>query len=380
MLLVGAYERDNFGDLLFYQLTKNYFGAQNVAAGSVIGADMASLLGTRVHPHNDLLSVRAWDLVWVVGGEVGGVDVEGALAMSLDEREWEVYRHAGVEGRDQLARYLTGVPARTPAYLPVLERFPLNRATPLVLNSVGLGNLDSATGISCAEEAKSVIRSAAAVVTREKTSHEIVTDMGLAPVLSPDMVHSLSLRYPDLADFTRAHEPYFVFQASAQLIARVGEECIARSIALVAAATRWRPALFLAGTARHHDRADQYDGIEASLMKIAPEVNTMRLTTRSPMQLAGLIAGSRLWIGSSLHGRIVADSFAVPRVSLENSKVANYAASWDADFPTNVLFGTLVEAVADAISTAKSPSSVDASLALAQAADKTTQSLVREFL
>ncbi|TFD82687.1 polysaccharide pyruvyl transferase family protein [Cryobacterium fucosi] len=380
VLLIGAYERDNFGDLLFYQLTMDYLRAHEVAAGSVIGADMTSLLGARVHPHNDLLSARSWDLVWVVGGEVGGVDVEGALAMSLDDVAWDIYGHSGAEGRDHIARYLTGAPARSPAYLPILEGFPLNVSTPLVLNSVGLGNLVSEAGSSSAVEARSVIRSAAAIVTRDRTSHEIVTAMDLTPTLSPDMVHAISLLHPDLADSTRISEPYFVFQASAELIARVGEETIARAIALVAVATKWRPALFLAGTARHHDRADQYDGIEALLKAIAPAITPMRITTRRPMQLAAVVAGSRLWIGSSLHGRIIADSFGLPRVSLQNAKVANYAASWDAGFPTNVPFDALVDGVADAISTAQSGSSVEASKALSHGANQATQSLVRDFL
>lgn len=98
MLLVGAHERDNFGDLLFYELTREYFDAHTVVGGSVIAADMTGLIGTQVLPHNDLLATRRFDRVWVVGGELGGLDTRGALAMSLDDTDGEVFDDRGDRG------------------------------------------------------------------------------------------------------------------------------------------------------------------------------------------------------------------------------------------------------------------------------------------
>ncbi|TFC19190.1 hypothetical protein E3O19_03375 [Cryobacterium algoritolerans] len=217
-------------------------------------------------------------------------------------------------------------------------------------------------------------------MARDESSHKMATTIGAASVLSPDMVHSISVRHPDLAAPTRGCEPYFLFQANAQLIARVGEERIARSLAVIAAATKWRPAFFGAGTARHHDRADLYDGITAILRAFAPTVRPMGITTRNPMSLASYIAGSQLWVGSSLHGRIIASSFALPRVSLENLKVASYAATWDPDFPVNVAFDRLAESVAEAVTAAGSANSADVSRHIASVADESTAALVRDFL
>lgn len=380
VLLIGAYERDNFGDLLFYQLTREYLGDHNIVAGSIIGADMTSLLGTHVYPHNDLLASRAWDLIWVVGGEIGGVDAEGALAMSLDETEGRIFDAAGTEGKHVIARYLSGASAHSPAYLPVKSKFPLNAQTPLVINSVGLGNTLPADSARSGDSAVPAIRSAAAIVVRDAVSYDFAKSIGKESVLSPDMVHAISLQHPELASSAAEDDPYFIFQSSAHLIEEFGAEAIARSLARVATETGWRPAFFLAGTARHHDRKDQYDGIKSALEAIAPEVHPIDFGTRRPMKLASKIASSKLWIGTSLHGRIIASSFSLPRVSLTNLKVATYAATWDSDFPINIEFDGLSEAVSNARAASEVASNVAASREIAELADQKTKSLVREFL
>lgn len=379
VLLVGAYERDNFGDLLFYELTANYFGRRSVAAGSIIGADMTALIGTQVHPHNDLLATKAWDLVWVVGGEVGGVDTAGALTMSLDEVEGPIFDEAGAEGRGAIAKYLSGVSPQAPAYIPILGDFALNSNAPLVLNSVGLGNM-LPYGVNTGSDAGiAAISSASAVVVRDLSSHVYTRSIGVESVLSPDMVHAISVQYPDLSAPRNSSDPYFLFQSNAHYIDQVADEEIAAALAKVAIMTGWRPAFFLAGTARHHDQADQYDGIKRALRSIAPSIIPLEISTRKPLELASYIAGSSLWIGTSLHGRIIAGSYSLPRVSLNNLKVAKYAATWDPHFPVNVTFDGLIESVSEALDLAQSPASSQASIELAHHADETTRSLIKDF-
>ena len=385
VLLVGAYERDNFGDLLFYELTREYFDGHTVLAGSVIGADMTRLIGIRVHPHNDLLATRAFDLVWVVGGEIGGVDTRGALAMSLSDEDGSVFDGAGMRGKELIARFLSGAGADAPAYLPVLSRFPANADTPLVLNSVGLGNLrpaiTAAGAGTVADPAIPVIRGAAEVVVRDSASLEVAGSIGTPARLVPDMVHAISLRHPELAlPSSAGATPFFVFQCNAHLILEYGAEAIAQALASVAAVTGWRPAFFLAGTARHHDRADQYAEITATLKRISPNLVPMTMKSRRPVALASFIARSQLWVGSSLHGRIISGSFGLPRVSLTNTKVETYAATWDSVFPVGVGIENLGAAVSEAIAIASRPAAVQASADLARLADRSTCALVEEFL
>ena len=45
ILTIGAYERDNFGDLLFFILLKRILEGKNcnIVAGSIVGSDMRGL-------------------------------------------------------------------------------------------------------------------------------------------------------------------------------------------------------------------------------------------------------------------------------------------------------------------------------------------------
>jgi hypothetical protein len=77
--------------------------------------------------------------------------------------------------------------------------------------------------------------------------------------------------------------------------------------------------------------------------------------------ICALIANSRCFAGSSLHGRIVAMAFALPRVNLRHpgrvsalTKQASYAATWDdADMPGAVEVGEFSRSIVDALGTDK---------------------------
>ena len=231
------------------------------------------------------------------------------------------------------------------------------------------------------DAAITALRRANSLVVRDTLSQEFAAQNDITASLSPDMVHAISLRYPDLATSTDlTPEPYFLFQANGYIINKNGPEQIARALAQVAQATGWRPVLFLAGTARHHDRPDQYDDLLKALRALAPQAEPTVLSTRHPLELSEWIAKSELWIGSSRHGRIISGSFGRPRVSLENAKVSTYAKTWDAEFPVNVEFADLAAATEMAIGAAAVQSNKDASQELAHWADSRTLDLVKEYL
>lgn len=55
VLTVGAYERDNVGDLLFLLVTEQYLRDAEVVAAAPFDADMTSLLDRQVHAYGPLL-------------------------------------------------------------------------------------------------------------------------------------------------------------------------------------------------------------------------------------------------------------------------------------------------------------------------------------
>ena len=94
---MGAYERDNFGDLLFLLVTERYLGGADVVAAAPFAADMRQLLGRRIPAFGPLLRDEAFDAVWTVGGQVGRVDLERAYKMSATPARVAALR-AGLRG------------------------------------------------------------------------------------------------------------------------------------------------------------------------------------------------------------------------------------------------------------------------------------------
>jgi hypothetical protein len=72
--------------------------------------------------------------------------------------------------------------------------------------------------------------------------------------------------------------------------------------------------LFRAGAAPWHDDLEPYGRLIRRLAVPARIFESLHI-----WDICGLIAGARRFVGTSLHGRIVADAFAVPAVSLEQA-------------------------------------------------------------
>jgi hypothetical protein len=370
VLLVGAFERDNFGDSLFLLLVERLLAPRSTAVASVLSSDATSTTGRVVPSLTAMLELRPWDVVWVVGGEVGGVSVDDALPMSLPEPLGSSYESMPLEDRRSFDRFLTGLDADAPAYLPVVPASPETPPTKVVLHSVGLtGMVDHVTGEPGRRFAEAV-QSAAVVSVREEASFELCRSLDVDALLGPDLVHTLPLVAPDLgrrADDTRR----VVFQMNRAMLEAQDVDELADALIAVCHELGAVPVLFPAGTARHHDSAESYRELQEVLVARAPELTSTVLETRDPMALAAAVASSALWIGSSLHGRIVSAAYGVPRISLPVEKVSAYATTWDPDMPYDVPVTDLVPAARAAVERADLPEAVAASSELTRRARDT---------
>ena len=340
VLLVGAFERDNFGDLLFHLVTRTVLEASGfeVDAASVISAEVPAVPNYPVLRMHDALRTRAYVAVWVVGGEVGGVRVADALGMSLPEGERQALVGAEPGAQEIVMNFASGMSPDDPAYLPDLNRYPLNSGATLVVHSVGVSNL--ARGLSPQALAPSlrILSSAAHLTVRDQDSLDFLAREGVDAVLTPDVIHSLpridGWRLGDLA--RSAGEPAVVLHINEEQLSEVGLGRVTELIAELARATRKPIRLFAAGITHGHDNVAAYEGIVARLAREHPEVVCDTVTARYPRQLVAEVAHAAIWIGTSLHGRIIAEAYGVPRLSLRNDKVARYAQTWDDQFPADV--------------------------------------------
>src|SRR6478735_9466048 len=140
---------------------------------------MTPLLDRCVVALGDALTREEFDVIWTVGGQVGGTTPESALRMSKAPAEHDAFRAT--------------VP--TSPYIPTPGAFPRNAGAVSVLNSVGL----TGAGVlppHVREEVVEVLRTTDVVSVRDRESSDFLTRIGVAHTLAPDVVHAIGLLEP----------------------------------------------------------------------------------------------------------------------------------------------------------------------------------------
>lgn len=240
VLLIGAYERDNFGDALFYYLTSKVLLSYgiSVVASSLIYTRNTQIQDLTIFPYDNLLNEYEWDAVWVVGGEVGGPDVSAALSMSLTEEEYGKYSKLNLSMR-RAARSFLGAPDSDKylAYVPDLSRYSRNKRAELVINSAGLSAPGGFSNESLEEHSLGIYRQAHTLSVRDESSLQLLKDTGRNDArISPDLVHALPLVYPDLIKREGAGSS-IIFQINEVLCDRFGVEMIVKELGKIAKKT-----------------------------------------------------------------------------------------------------------------------------------------------
>lgn len=351
VLFVGAYERDNFGDLLFLLVSEQYLteAGFDVVAAAPLAADMTELLDRKVDAFVPLLEQESFSQVWTVGGEVGGTRVSTALWMSASAETWRRYKAGDAQQKAAMRRDLIGETDIESPYMPRLSQFPRNSATPAVLNSVGLAGI-SGRDAGDRERLVRILREATAVSVRDRLSSELLSKHGVDHVLVPDVVHTI--RYTHPRPEGEAGSGAVLVQANRKFLAAHGIEHVAEALAASPALAPFPIRLFAAGLAPNHDSLEDYEQLAEAVRRHAPGRDIEVIDgSRRPWDLVDEIRRAHLWIGGSLHGRIVSAAYDVPRISLPKRKLDTYALTWDPDMP----YGTTPETLDADVRRALSP-------------------------
>lgn len=347
ILTIGAYERDNFGDLLFFFIVKEFFKQHDVVPASIIYSDMVDLMGEIIYPYHILLTEFEWDMVIVVGGEIGGVDIHTALNVSLSDYEYEILEMAGNGLQNVCYDFLTGRNINRPAYIPNLTFYAKNQGTPLLVNSVGISALKSIDGTTLQKEFIELLKQTKYLSVRDSNSFEYLKSIEIPCILSPDIVHTIKKLLDYQIDKQIVEnviiDDYILFQCNQYFIFENSIESVILSIKNLIEKYNKKIYLFAAGIARHHDSMQLYEQIASTLNKQFNSHYVAVIYERNPFSLAKYIKHASLWIGTSLHGRIIAISYSVPRVSLTNEKVAEYVKQWDNELPYNIGLDDLLD-------------------------------------
>ncbi|SAL78426.1 Polysaccharide pyruvyl transferase [Caballeronia terrestris] len=367
-LFIGAFDRHNFGDLLFAHVAEALSGRADAIFAGVTERDLRAFGGHRVEALPALatrLRDSAVSLVHV-GGELLTCDVYEAAVMTLSDTDAQkAIARFDARPRERIAwaRAALGTDALAP-YLASREMFP--GAMRVVYDAVGGVDLDSRDDPMRAE-VLAKLAAADDLSVRDRHTQALLEGWGVKARLVPDsavMVAELfgerireRAREGAVRQVLRSFpDGYLAVQFSADFADDDTLARIASQLDRTARRTALGVVFFRAGAAPWHDDASCYE-------RTAARMRTLPVTIFRSLNLwdiCALIAHGRAYLGGSLHGRIVAMAFGLPRVNLRHparalssmTKQTAFAATWDAaDMPAAVAIDEICDAIDSALAT-----------------------------
>ncbi|NOT68495.1 MAG: polysaccharide pyruvyl transferase family protein [Methylophilaceae bacterium] len=277
----------------------------------------------------------------VVGGEVLTCSVSDALPCDTDAiRNNVLYKIDSINRKniDRLICRHTG----SLAYVPDFKMLQGSESCqiPLAINSVGGSSLDPASqnffsSLQAVEQAQYIS-------VRDSVTHKLINEFNHelpSADLNPDIVSTLKICYAREVEiaFTSAIsiyswllKPYLLFQVNDDYFRKNDLHRVGEVLANTATTLNLNLVFQPAGIAPGHDSfamLDQLAQIARKYMDKSKHIHTQ--LDRNVWTQVGFIANAACFVGTSLHGRIVATAFSRPRVGLENSKVNAYVSTWE---------------------------------------------------
>lgn len=343
-LMFAAHDRHNFGDLLFAHVAAHYLRGRTLLPVGLIARDLSAVGGFRLEAIGELSRRHRTEAVELfhVGGEILTTTAWQAAVMLA-----EPSAVAGLvarfdddpAGASAYAAQCFGFASAAP-YVAGRELFPAARR--IVFNAVGGADLAEAPA-TLREEVLGKLRQADCIYVRDRITQAALAAADIAAALAPDpaaIVGELfgeriameSRQEEAAAARRRFSQGYLAVQFSADCGDDKSLSQLAGELDRIASATGWGVVFFRAGAAPWHDELEVYRRCAARLTRAESHI----FENLGIWQIAALIAASQGFLGASLHGRIVAAAFALPRVnflppSLEggSDKLTAYCATWE---------------------------------------------------
>jgi len=364
IVLFGAFDRHNFGDMLFPHVVGRMLAGRDMRVAGLVARDLRAQGGHRVQALRQVHE-RAVDLLHV-GGEILACDAWDAALMLQSNQDAQRIIASQQHDRSEWAQRVLGTRELAP-YVVSKDAWPC--ATRVLFNAVGGVTLDERDG-RMRDEVLVKLARADDISVRDIHTQALLAKSGIEARLAPDCAVMVAELF---GDTIRAH-------ASKQTVARIREaaprgylavqfsadfgddatlEQIAAQLDDAAHAHDLAIVFFRAGAAPWHDDLSGFERTAARMR--APSVHLF--DSLNIWDTCALLAHSRGYIGSSLHGRIVAMAHGLPRINLLHDrdfarpcKQTAFAQTWeDANQPIAVRVGGIAEGINDALSVDPTP-------------------------
>ena len=343
IILFGAFDRHNFGDLLFPHIAQALLSEHETLVAGLSARDLRQQGGHNVRSFADVVTERAGHpaVLLHVGGEVLSCSAWYAALMLLPpEQLHSTVTHFGAhpEERAQWIRKLIGTADLAP-YVAPLEAAPAVSSVVLAgVGGVGLSQCEPALR----DEVLAKLKAAHTVCVRDGVTLDYLQQQAVAARLIPDPASMVAELFgPHIhqraaqGEAAQLRERFPRGHLAVQFSTAFGDDDtltqLAAQLDLAAEQAGCGVALFCAGRAPWHDDPAMLEGIATRMRQ-----PTAVFASEDAWDVCAIIATSRAYAGSSLHGRIVAMAFGVPRVNVTApheahvaTKQAAYAASWD---------------------------------------------------
>ncbi|CAD6518167.1 hypothetical protein LMG27952_00960 [Paraburkholderia hiiakae] len=368
-VIFGAFDRHNFGDLLIAQVVARMLprrerlfaglaardshgdGGPRTVALSRIVAFARSRAVNVIHAGGELLTCDAWEAAVMLAPPQRVPTLIAAEGEWLrNGRAW-AQKHVGVAS---LAPY-----ALSKAALPGV------RVKHLSFNAVGGVDLE-ARNAQLGADVLTALRSADTVSVRDCQTQALLAQWGIEARLIPDPATMTAVlfgttirRHATSLALREVRQAFPHGYAAVQFSADFGDDAtldtLSAQLERVAQAHGLGIVLFRAGAAPWHDDLEVYERLSVRLRAARVRV----FASLNVWDICALIADSRIYCGSSLHGRIVAMAYALPRINFSHpdhsskaSKHAAYVRTWEAAGLSGVVhLENLADAVANALVT-----------------------------
>jgi Polysaccharide pyruvyl transferase len=358
-VLFGAFDRHNFGDLLFPHLMTALLPGRTFACAGLVERDLRTVGGHRVKALGD---ERPGQLIHA-GGELLTCTAWQAAVMLLDAdaaAEAIARYDADPEVAAAWAACLLGTTRPAPY---VAGREMLAPGGRLIFNAVG--GVDWVDLPAAHREAvTTALRQADWISVRDHVTQAALLAEGLDVPLCPDPAVMVADCFGEvIAKHRRQGEVqamrdafpqgYLALQFSAGFGDDATLDALARELSRVMTATGLGLVCYRAGAAPWHDDAKLY----AKLQQRLPAGTARLFRSLHIWDICALIAASQGAVGSSLHGRVVALAYGLPRVSLTPPqhgayplKTTAFAETWESDaIPRSVAVAGVESAVMQAL-------------------------------